>query len=58
MNGLVAAAGALKDADEAGNGIESPIFAHKYFERLEAEGAERVAPALEKLRALLRRQWR
>lgn len=55
MNGVVAAAaGALKDLDEAVNRqsrVESPIFAHKNFERLEAEGAARVAPVLNKLRA-------
>jgi len=54
MNGLVAAAaGALKDWDEAANGksrVESPIFAHKNFERLEAEGATRVGPIFKKLR--------
>jgi len=56
MNGLVAAAaGAMKDAYGAGeNGIQSPIFAHKDFERLEAEGARPSALALEKLRALMR----
>jgi hypothetical protein len=56
MNGLVAAAaGALKDACETADGnsgVESPIFAHKLFERLEAAGAARVAPALNKLRGL------
>ena len=49
MNGLVAgAAGALKDfySDSDKPGVESPIFAHKDFERLEAEGAERAAKAL------------
>lgn len=55
MNGVVAAAaGALKDLDEAINGqsrVESPIFAHKNFERLEAEGAMREIPTLKKLRA-------
>jgi hypothetical protein len=58
MNGLVAAAaGALKDFDEAAHGqsrVQSPIFAHKHFERLEAEGAARVGPVLKKLRAVLR----
>jgi len=57
MNGLVAAAGALKDADEASGRtgpVQSPIFAHRQFERLEAAGAARVAPALKKLRALTR----
>ncbi|MGO8765164.1 MAG: hypothetical protein ACLQSR_08540 [Limisphaerales bacterium] len=56
MNGLVAAAaGALKDSDETASGIESPIFRHKNFERLEAQGATRVVPALSKLRELLRK---
>jgi hypothetical protein len=44
MNGVVAAtAGALKDlaADSPGPGVESPIFAHPQFERLEAQGASR-----------------
>ena len=58
MNGLVAAtAGALKDSGEAANGqsrVQSPIFAHQHFERLEAEGAARVEPILKKLRAALR----
>lgn len=57
MNGLVAAmAGALKDGAEAGtpeNRVQSPIFAHTHFERLEAEGAARVAPILAKLRAAI-----
>ncbi len=59
MNGLVAAtAGALKDADEAAAGenrVQAPIFAHKHFERLEAEGARRVAPMLKQLRAAIRK---
>ncbi|HZL79828.1 MAG TPA: hypothetical protein VFC17_13410 [Candidatus Limnocylindrales bacterium] len=59
MNGLVAAAaGALKDADEAAEGenrVQSPIFAHRQFERLEAEGAMCVAPALKKLREVIRK---
>ena len=58
MNGVVAAtAGALKDADESLNGrsrIESPIFAHHHFERLEAAGESRVAPALKQLQELVR----
>ena len=57
MNGVVAAAaGALKDFDEAINGtsnVASPIFAHRNFERLEAEGATRAGPALSKLRAAI-----
>ena len=60
MNGVVAAAaGALKDLDEAVNGksgVESPIFAHKNFERLEAEGAARVGPALRQLQKVLGRE--
>src|ERR1035437_759675 len=55
MNGLVAAAaGALKDccdAPDGENGVQSPIFAHKNFERLEAEGAMRAGPVLKQLRA-------
>jgi hypothetical protein len=42
MNGVVAAlAGALKDAADAtgGSTVQSPIFAHPHFERIEAEGA-------------------
>lgn len=42
MNRLVAAtAGALKDAsgDDGEKRVQSPIFAHRHFERLEAEGA-------------------
>jgi hypothetical protein len=58
MNGLVAAtAGALKDSHELANGqsgVQSPIFAHRHFERLEAEGAARVGPFLKKLRAVIR----
>jgi hypothetical protein len=59
MNGLVAAAaGALKDADEAAAGesrVQSPIFAHRQFERLEAEGEMGVAPELKKLREVIRK---
>lgn len=57
MNGVVAAAaGALKDLDEAVNGqsrVESPILGHKHFERLEAEGVARIGPALNKLRTAI-----
>jgi len=53
MNGVVAAAaGALKDFDEAAGQpgrVQSPIFAHKQFERLEAEGASRVGLAITRL---------
>ncbi len=46
MNGLVAAAaGALKDGDA---GVESPIFRHKHFERLEAEGEAKHGAAIRK----------
>lgn len=56
LNRLVAAtAGALKDAVEMERGVKSPIFAHKNFERLEAEGATRVALALKELRKLVRK---
>jgi hypothetical protein len=55
MNGLVAAsAGALKDfygAEGGDSPVQSPIFAHRQFERLEAQGAARVAPMFKKLRA-------
>jgi hypothetical protein len=49
MNGLVAGtAGALKDfySDSGKPQVESPIFAHRDFERLEAEGAERAGKVL------------
>jgi len=57
MNGLVAAmAGTLKDADGGeGAGIESPIFAHKDFERLEAQGAAKVGEKLEQARGEIKR---
>lgn len=58
MNGVVAAAaGAMKDFYEAAEGesrVQSPIFMHRQFERLEAEGATRVAPILKKLHAVVR----
>lgn len=55
MNGIVAAAaGALKDAYGGdGAGIQSPIFAHQDFERLEAEGANQAGERLKILPALL-----
>ncbi|HTV41664.1 MAG TPA: hypothetical protein VMF08_13870 [Candidatus Sulfotelmatobacter sp.] len=57
MNGLVAAtAGALKDAvGESSDAVKSPIFEHKNFERLEAQGAPHVGEAVEALRAVLRK---
>ena len=46
MNGVVAAAaGALKDA-AGDDSIQSPIFAHPHFERLEAEGVARAGEAV------------
>lgn len=57
MNGLVAAtAGALKDAFENPGAVQSPIFEHKNFERLEAQGAPHVVEAVEALRAVLGKQ--
>jgi hypothetical protein len=54
MNGLVAAtAGALKDAAEKPGAIQSPIFQHKNFERLEAQGAPHLAEAVEAVRKAL-----
>ena len=50
MNGVVAgAAGALKDLDEAIHGrsnVESPIFAHRQFEQLAAEGEAKRGAAI------------
>jgi hypothetical protein len=49
MNGIVAAfAGAMKDAtgDDDRAPVQSPIFAHPQFERLEAEGAARAGASL------------
>lgn len=58
MNGLVAAvAGTLKDADDgAGAGVQSPIFAHKDFERLEAEGEARAGAVVREARGEISRQ--
>jgi hypothetical protein len=54
MNGVVAAAaGAMRDLDAAKgrpSQVQSPIFAHPQFEHLEAEGAQRVGPALQRFR--------
>ncbi len=50
MNGMVAAlAGALKDETDAASSppVQAPIFAHPQFERLEAEGATEMGPALD-----------
>ena len=58
MNGLVAAmAGALKDsADEAGeiDAVESPIFQHAQFEKIEAEGVARHGKLLRRAVAAVR----
>jgi hypothetical protein len=58
MNGLVAAtAGALKVGCETADGssaVQSPIFAHHHFERLEVEGAARGGRAMKKLQAVIR----
>ena len=57
MNGIVAAfAGALKDtADETGGPpVQSPIFAHPHFERIEAEGAAQHAGTLNEAVDLIR----
>ena len=60
MNGLVAAiAGEIKDGDDGDDGegarVESSIFAHKDFERLEAEGAANAGGKLEQARSEIRR---
>ena len=52
MNGIVAGlAGALKDvSDDAGLApVQSPIFAHPHFERLEAEGVARHGDLMGKI---------
>lgn len=59
MNGAIAgAAGALKDiADESGGPpVQSPIFAHPQFERLEAEGVERVGGHVAQVIKAIRRR--
>lgn len=59
MNGIVAGlAGALKDAaeDDGGPPVQSPIFAHPQFERLEAEGVERVGGHVAQVIKTLRRR--
>jgi hypothetical protein len=54
MNALVAgAAGALKDMGDGG-GVESAIFAHQDFERLEAEGAPEAGERLTVLPAIVK----
>lgn len=57
MNGIVAAfAGALKDAADASGGapVQSPIFAHPRFERLEAAGVARHGATIAQTVALIR----
>ncbi len=60
MNGLVAAmAGAIKDGDDGeGARVESPIFAHKDFERLEAAGEARAGAMIREARGEIARQVR
>ena len=60
MNGLVAAvAGTFKDDDDGEmTGIESPIFAHKDFERLEAEGEAQAGAMIREARGEISRQVR
>ena len=57
LNGIVAAlAGAVKDAtDETGGpAVQSPIFAHPHFERLEAEGVATESAHLEQTLRVIR----
>lgn len=56
MNGAVAAAaGALRDMDPDG-AVESPIFRHPHFERVEAAGAEQAGEPLRRALATMTRQ--
>lgn len=59
MNGIVAAlAGAMKDANEEAPGgapVQSPIFAHPQFERLEAEGIAREGTLVEQAVKVVRK---
>lgn len=53
MNGAVAAAaGALRDMDPDG-AVESPIFRHPHFERVEAAGAEQAGEPLRRALATM-----
>lgn len=57
MKGAIAGlAGALKDAcdDDGGPPVQSPMFAHPHFERLEAEGMERVGAHVAKALKVVR----
>ena len=61
MNGIVAAfAGALKDATDGNGGapLQSPIFAHPHFERIEAEGASRHTVTITQAVKIIRRLGR
>jgi hypothetical protein len=58
MNGIVAAfAGTMKDAtdDSGGTPVQSPIFAHPQFERLEADGMAREGKFVEQVVRLTRK---
>jgi hypothetical protein len=57
MNGIVAAfAGAMKDTvdEEGGSPVQSPIFAHPQFERIEAVGLNRHAAQIRQAQAVVR----
>ncbi len=57
MNGIVAGlAGALKDVSDDADlaPVQSPVFAHPHFERLEAEGVARHGDLMEKVARALR----
>ena len=61
MNALVAGmAGALKDAEDVGegSGVQSPIFRHRDFERLEAEGEARAGKVIRQARGKISRLLR
>ena len=60
MNALVAGmAGALKDGDDGeGARVQSPIFAHRDFERLEAAGEARSGKAIRQARGEISRMLR
>ncbi|MEJ1971021.1 MAG: hypothetical protein WDM96_00370 [Lacunisphaera sp.] len=57
MNGIVAAfAGAMKDATAEGAvPVQSPIFAHPLFERIEADGAAKNTDKIKQVVEIMRR---